>query len=210
MKKSIKNKAIAILACLFAVALSCSLFGMSTVHAEEVSKEQKFINNVASFVTLADTNADGSLSADEVRAAMGTGADTYFHAMYGFINNDDTATTHLEGYAAAKANYGIILGQYNLNGAVDLYSTLASGIRNIYKYTGYSYKDHEVVEAARADITRLSGAGFEQDMAFLKNSDLPKVEVSGVEEFQDIYEAEKKITKWKGDIENAIKAIKEI
>lgn len=210
MKKSIKNKAIAILACLFAIALSCSLFGMSTVHAEEVSKEQKFINNVASFVTLADTDHDGSLSADEVRAAMGTGADTYFHAMYGFINNDDTATTHLEGYAAAKANYGIILGQYNFNGAVDLYSTLATGIRNIYKLTGYSYKDHEVVEAARADITRLSGAGFEQDMAFLKNSDLPKVEDSGVEEFQDIYEAEKKITKWKGDIENAIKAIKEI
>ena len=210
MKKSIKNKAIAILACLFAIALSCSLFGMSTVHAEEVSKEQKFINNVASFVTLADTDHDGSLSADEVRAVMGTNADTYFLAMYGFINNDDTATTHLEGYAAAKANYGIILGQYNLNGAVDLYSALATRIRNIYKLTGYSYKDHEVVEAARAEITRLSGAGFEQDMAFLKNSDLPKVEVSGVEEFEDIIEAEKKIAKWKKDIENAIKAIKEI
>lgn len=210
MKKSIKNKAIAILACLFAIALSCSLFGMSTVHAEEVSKEQKFINNVASFVTLADTDHDGSLSADEVRAVMGTNADTYFLAMYGFINNDDTATTHLEGYAAAKANYGIILGQYNLNGAVDLYSALATRIRNIYKLTGYSYRDHEVVEAARAEITRLSGAGFEQDMAFLKNSDLPKVEVSGVEEFEDIIEAEKKIAKWKKDIENAIKAIKEI
>ena len=210
MKKSIKNKAIAILACLFAVALSCSLFGMSTVHAEEVSKEQKFINNVASFVTLADTNADGSLSADEVRAAMGTGADTYFLAMYGFINNDDTASTHLEGYAAAKANYGIILGQYNFNGAVDLYSTLASGIRNIYKLTGYSYNDHEVVEAARADITRLSGAGFEQDMAFLKNSDLPKVEVSGVEDFEDIVKAEAKIKEWREAIVNAINAIKAI
>ena len=210
MKKSIKNKAIAILACLFAIALSCSLFGMSTVHAEEVSKEQKFINNVASFVTLADTDHDGSLSADEVRAVMGTNADTYFLAMYGFINNDDTATTHLEGYAAAKANYGIILGQYNLNGAIDLYSALATRIRNIYKLTGYSYKDHEVVEGARADITHLSGTGYEKDMAFLKNSDLPKVEVSGVEEFEDIIEAEKKIAKWKKDIENAIKAIKEI
>ena len=210
MKKSIKNKAIAILACLFAIALSCSLFGMSTVHAEEVSKEQKFINNVASFVTLADTNADGSLSADEVRAVMGTGADTYFLAMYGFINNDDTATTHLEGYVAAKANYGIILGQYNLNGAVDLYSTLASGIRNIYKYTGFSYKDHLVVEAARADITRLSGAGYEQDMAFLKNSDLPKVEVSGVEDFEDIVKAEAKIKEWREAIVNAINAIKAI
>lgn len=212
MKKSIKNKAIAILACLFAIALSCTLIGTSTVRADEVSKEQNFINNVNEFVTLADADGNGSLTAEEVREVMGTKADTYFLAMYNFVSNDDTAAEHEEGYDEARNTvYPLVLAQYDYNGAVQLYSTLVTGIRDIYTKTGFSYDNHGTVETARADLNRLSGSvDYAKDYAFLKNCDLPKVEVEGVEEFQDIYEAEKKIKEWREAIVNAINAIKAI
>lgn len=217
MKKRIKNKAIAILIFLCAMFMSFSFVGNTAAFADS-DKETEFVSNVNSFVAMADSDSNGSLSDAEIRAVMGSDyritvgeseltADGLFLAMYNFVNNDDTATEHIVGYEEAKTVYSIIIAQYDLNGAVQLYSTLATTIRNIHLLQGASYKDHLKVEAARAKVDELSGAGYEQDMAFLKNSDIVDPE-SG--EFEDLVNAEVKIAAWKADIENAIAAIKAV
>ena len=214
MKTRVKNKAIAILLFLCAMFMSFSLIGNNAAFAGSDSvKETEFVTNVNSFVAMADSDENGSLSDGEIRAVMGVRneegmtADALFLAMYNFVNNDDTATEHIAGYEEAKTIYSLVIAQYDLNGAVQLYSTLATTIRNIHTLKGYSYKDHLKVEAARAQVTLLSGAGYEQDMAFLKNIDITDPE-SG--EFEDLVKAEAKIAAWKADIENAIAAIKAI
>lgn len=216
MKKRIKNKAIAILIFLCAMFMSFSFVGNTAAFADS-DKETEFVSNVNSFVAMADSDSNGSLSDAEIRAVMGSGdritvgeseltADGLFLAMYNFVNNDDTATEHIVGYEEAKTVYSLIIAQYDLNGAVQLYSTLATTIRNIHLLQGASYKDHLKVEAARAKVDELSGAGYEQDMAFLKNVDLDLV--GG--DFEDLVNAEAKITAWKEDIEHAIAAIKAV
>ncbi|MDY2842059.1 MAG: hypothetical protein SOT08_05240, partial [Candidatus Borkfalkiaceae bacterium] len=214
MKKRIKNKAIAILLFLCAMFMSFSLIGNNAAFADS-EDEAGFVANVNSFVAMADSDENGTLSDGEIRAVMGSTvrneaemtADALFLAMYNFVNNDDTATEHIAGYEGAKTIYSLVIAQYDLNGAVQLYSTLATTIRNIHTLKGYSYKDHLKVESARAQVTLLSGAGFEQDMAFLKNTDITNPE-SG--EFEDLVETEAKIAAWKADIVEAIAAIKAI
>lgn len=208
MTKTLKKSFIVILMLVTSLFFGFAFGTANSASADGLTNEEnKFISDVNTFIELADTDHDGALSIAEITAVKGTAdADTKFISMYTFISNSDTGNSEAT-YVAAKSNYQMIYTQYNIEGAVDFYSTLATTIRNIYTVAGSSYKQHTAVESARTEANKFSGTGFEKDLAFLKNSDLPFTD-SG--DYEDLFDAEAKISYWKTQIDNAIIAIKEI
>lgn len=208
MTKTLKKSFIVILMLVTSLFFGFAFGTANSASAADLTvEENKFISDVNAFIDLADTDDNGVLSSDEILAKKGNAeADSKFLSMYTFISNSDTGNTEAT-YVVAKQSYQTIYNQYNISGAVDFYSTLATSIRNIYTVTGSSYQQHTVVENARTEANKFADVGYEKDLAFLKNSDLP---FTDSDDYEDLVKAEAKIAVWKANIENAIAAIKAI
>ncbi len=204
---------------LFVMAIVCAFSASTLFTARADAKADAFVANATAFVEAADANDDGVLANDEIRAVMGTDVDTKFYAMYNFINNDAIGDlSSVPGYTDAKANYDQILAQYNVNGAVDLYSKLVTRAYTIHATNQASYTNNDEVVAMRTAFTTIYNSADTKDLAFLHNSDLVwvtgEVEVAGVMQAaeipEDLAKAETKMNGFKVAIKNAISAVKKI
>ena len=211
MTKTLKKGWLIVL--LLGLCFVCAVLGFNTkrAFAELTDDEQTFVDNYAGFLGLADSDHDGKLSDDEIRGVMGTDADTKFVSMYMHVNNAGSSATD-QSYADARGAYNNILAQYDLNGAVLLYSNLITRASYIYQRTGFSYANAEEVAGYRSSFNSMPG----KDLAFLKN--ILNWETTWVDTNEDgikdtpaeLYGAEQKIDEWETDINNAISAIKAI
>ncbi len=209
MTKTIKKSFVVVLmlvmSLFFALAVGTG-YSSASAADEEKTDAQVFIENVETFKTTVG-GADG-LSAEEIRNSMSEKDKvTLFFSMYNYVSSAGVITD--ADVNAAKQVYQKIYDQYNLNGAVDLYTSLTSSVYAIYKEKGQSYKDAFKVEAARAAWDELnSNTAKAQDLVMLKNSDLVYDTATGAPDM--LVQAEAKVAEWKANIDDAIAAIKVI
>lgn len=207
MTKTIKKSFVVVLMLVMSLffALAVGTGYSSASAADEDNAAQVFIENVETFKTTVG-GADG-LSAEEIRNSMSEKDKvTLFFRMYNYVSSAGVITD--ADVNAAKQVYQKIYDQYNLNGAVDLYTSLTSSVYAIYTEKGQSYKDAFKVEAARAAWDELnSNTAKAQDLGMLKNSDLV-YDTTGAPDM--LAKAEAKVAEWKANIDEAIKAIKKI
>lgn len=209
MTKTIKKSFVVVLmlvmSLFFALAVGTG-YSSASAADEEKTDAQVFIENVETFKTTVG-GADG-LSAEEIRNSMSQKDKvTLFFSMYNYVSSAGVITD--ADVNAAKQVYQKIYDQYNLNGAVDLYTSLTSSVYAIYKEKGQSYKDAFKVEAARAAWDELnSNTAKAQDLVMLKNSDLVYDTATGAPDM--LVQAEAKVAEWKANIDDAIAAIKVI
>ena len=207
MTKTIKKSFVVVLMLVMSLffALAVGTGYSSASAADEDNAAQVFIENVETFKTTVG-GADG-LSAEEIRNSMSQKDKvTLFFRMYNYVSSAGVITD--ADVNAAKQVYQKIYDQYNLNGAVDLYTSLTSSVYAIYTEKGQSYKDAFKVEAARAAWNELnSNTAKAQDLGMLKNSDLV-YDTTGAPDM--LAKAEAKVAEWKANIDDAIAAIKVI
>lgn len=207
MTKTIKKSFVVVLMLVMSLffALAVGTGYSSASAADEDNAAQVFIENVETFKTTVG-GADG-LSAEEIRNSMSEKDKvTLFFRMYNYVSSAGVITD--ADVNAAKQVYQKIYDQYNLNGAVDLYTSLTSSVYAIYTEKGQSYKDAFKVEAARAAWNELnSNTAKAQDLGMLKNSDLV-YDTTGAPDM--LAKAEAKVAEWKANIDDAIAAIKVI
>lgn len=207
MTKTIKKSFVVVLMLVMSLffALAVGTGYSSASAADEDNAAQVFIENVETFKTTVG-GADG-LSAEEIRNSMSEKDKvTLFFRMYNYVSSAGVITD--ADVNAAKQVYQKIYDQYNLNGAVDLYTSLTSSVYAIYTEKGQSYKDAFKVEAARRAWDELnSNTAKAQDLGMLKNSDLV-YDTTGAPDM--LAKAEAKVAEWKANIDEAIKAIKKI
>lgn len=207
MTKTIKKSFVVVLMLVMSLffALAVGTGYSSASAADEDNAAQVFIENVETFKTTVG-GADG-LSAEEIRNSMSEKDKvTLFFRMYNYVSSAGVITD--ADVNAAKQVYQKIYDQYNLNGAVDLYTSLTSSVYAIYTEKGQSYKDAFKVEAARAAWDELnSNTAKAQDLGMLKNSDLV-YDTTGAPDM--LAKAEAKVAEWKANIDDAIAAIKVI
>lgn len=207
MTKTIKKSFVVVLMLVMSLffALAVGTGYSSASAADEDNAAQVFIENVETFKTTVG-GADG-LSAEEIRNSMSQKDKvTLFFRMYNYVSSAGVITD--ADVNAAKQVYQKIYDQYNLNGAVDLYTSLTSSVYAIYTEKGQSYKDAFKVEAARAAWDELnSNTAKAQDLGMLKNSDLV-YDTTGAPDM--LAKAEAKVAEWKANIDDAIAAIKVI
>lgn len=217
MTKTIKKSFVVVLmlvmSLFFALAVGTG-YSSASAADEEKTDAQVFIENVKTFKTTVDTDADGVLSDEEIRASMSAKDKvTLFLSMYNYISTSGVITD--QDVLTAKETYQRIYVQYNKNGAVDLYTALKSSMVSVYMDIGHTYEDHTMVEDTRADWTALnSDAEKAQDLSMLKNSDLKFIKEGTDPDVKDVPEslvkAEDQIKVWKANIEAAIAKIKAI
>lgn len=208
MTKTIKKSFVVVLmlvmSLFFALAVGTG-YSSASAADEEKTDAQVFIENVETFKTT--VGGEDGLSAEEIRNSMSQKDKvTLFFSMYNYVSSAGVITD--ADVNAAKQVYQKIYDQYNLNGAVDLYTSLTSSVYAIYKEKGQSYKDAFKVEAARAAWDELnSNTAKAQDLGMLKNSDLV-YDTTGAPDM--LVKAEAKVAEWKANIDDAIAAIKKI
>ena len=238
MTKAIKKTLLAIMVFGLVIAGAFSAMSLKKAHADYTL--DNFIADAQAYAVLADQDGTPGLSDDDILNAMGSTetdangstADTYFFAMYNYINND-SGTASGNDYENAKAIFNQIYAQYNRElineggqsfGTVDLYSNLVTTVRDIYNQTGHYYsrdKDSATIYRTLFDFIVANGGiggATKNDLKFLKNSDLEWVDTYGSTAIAygykvtpiDLYKAEQKIETWRANIENAITAIKNI
>ena len=217
MTKTIKKSFVVVLmlvmSLFFALAVGTG-YSSASAADEEKTDAQVFIENVKTFKTTVDTDADGVLSDEEIRASMSAKDKvTLFLSMYNYISTSGVITD--QDVLTAKETYQRIYVQYNKNGAVDLYTALKSSMVSVYMDIGHTYEDHTIVEDTRADWTALnSDVEKAQDLSMLKNSDLKFIKEGTEPDVKDVPEslvkAEEQIKVWKANIEEAIAKIKAI
>ena len=209
MTKTIKKSFVVVLmlvmSLFFALAVGTG-YSSASAADEEKTDAQVFIENVETFKTTVG-GADG-LSAEEIRNSMSQRDKvTLFFRMYNYVSSAGVITD--ADVKAAKQVYQKIYDQYNLNGAVDLYTSLTSSVYAIYTEKGQSYKDAFKVEAARTAWNDLNtDTAKAQDLGMLKNSDLAYDTATGDPDM--LVKAEAKVKEWKKNIDDAIDAIKQI
>lgn len=209
MTKTIKKSFVVVLmlvmSLFFALAVGTG-YSSASAADEEKTDAQVFIENVETFKTT--VGGEDGLSAEEIRNSMSQKDKvTLFFSMYNYVSSAGVITD--ADVNAAKQVYQKIYDQYNLNGAVDLYTSLTSSVYAIYKEKGQSYKDAFKVEAARAAWDELnSNTAKAQDLGMLKNSDLVYDTATGAPDM--LVQAEAKVKEWKKNIDDAIAAIKVI
>lgn len=207
MTKTIKKSFVVVLMLVMSLffALAVGTGYSSASAADEDNAAQVFIENVETFKTTVG-GADG-LSAEEIRNSMSQKDKvTLFFRMYNYVSSAGVITD--ADVNAAKQVYQKIYDQYNLNGAVDLYTSLTSSVYAIYTEKGQSYKDAFKVTAARTAWDELnSNTAKAQDLGMLKNSDLV-YDTTGAPDM--LAKAEAKVAEWKANIDDAIAAIKVI
>lgn len=207
MTKTIKKSFVVVLMLVMSLffALAVGTGYSSASAADEDNAAQVFIENVETFKTTVG-GADG-LSAEEIRNSMSQKDKvTLFFRMYNYVSSAGVITD--ADVNAAKQVYQKIYDQYNLNGAVDLYTSLTSSVYAIYTEKGQSYKDAFKVEAARTAWNDLNtDTAKAQDLGMLKNSDLV-YDTTGAPDM--LAKAEAKVAEWKANIDDAIAAIKVI
>lgn len=209
MTKTIKKSFVVVLmlvmSLFFALAVGTG-YSSASAADEEKTDAQVFIENVETFKTTVG-GADG-LSAEEIRNSMSQKDKvTLFFSMYNYVSSAGVITD--ADVKAAKQVYQKIYDQYNLNGAVDLYTSLTSSVYAIYTEKGQSYKDAFKVAAARTAWDDLNtDTAKAQDLGMLKNSDLAYDTATGDPDM--LVKAEAKVKEWKKNIDDAIDAIKQI
>lgn len=207
MTKTIKKSFVVVLMLVMSLffALAVGTGYSSASAADEDNAAQVFIENVETFKTT--VGGEDGLSAEEIRNSMSQKDKvTLFFRMYNYVSSAGVITD--ADVNAAKQVYQKIYDQYNLNGAVDLYTSLTSSVYAIYTEKGQSYKDAFKVEAARAAWDELnSNTAKAQDLGMLKNSDLV-YDTTGAPDM--LAKAEAKVAEWKANIDDAIAAIKVI
>ena len=208
MTKTIKKSFVVVLMLVMSLffALAVGTGYSSASAAEDKTDAQVFIENVETFKTTVG-GEDGKLSNEEIRNSMSDKTSvTLFFSMYNYVSSAGVITD--SDVLAAKQTYQTVYDQYNLNGAVDLYTSLTSSVYAIYTEKGQSYKDAFKVEAARKAWNELNtNTAKTQDLAMLKNSDLVFDETGAPDM---LVKAEAKVAEWKANIDNAIAAIKVI
>lgn len=208
MTKTIKKSFVVVLmlvmSLFFALAVGTG-YSSASAADEEKTDAQVFIENVETFKTT--VGGEDGLSAEEIRNSMSQKDKvTLFFSMYNYVSSAGVITD--ADVNAAKQVYQKIYDQYNLNGAVDLYTSLTSSVYAIYTEKGQSYKDAFKVAAARTAWDELnSNTAKAQDLGMLKNSDLV-YDTTGAPDM--LVKAEDQVKKWKENIDYAIAAIKKI
>lgn len=209
MTKTIKKSFVVVLmlvmSLFFALAVGTG-YSSASAADEEKTDAQVFIENVETFKTT--VGGEDGLSAEEIRNSMSQRDKvTLFFRMYNYVSSAGVITD--ADVKAAKQVYQKIYDQYNLNGAVDLYTSLTSSVYAIYTEKGQSYKDAFKVEAARTAWNDLNtDTAKAQDLGMLKNSDLAYDTATGDPDM--LVKAEAKVKEWKKNIDDAIDAIKQI
>lgn len=209
MTKTIKKSFVVVLmlvmSLFFALAVGTG-YSSASAADEEKTDAQVFIENVETFKTT--VGGEDGLSAEEIRNSMSQRDKvTLFFRMYNYVSSAGVITD--ADVKAAKQVYQKIYDQYNLNGAVDLYTSLTSSVYAIYTEKGQSYKDAFKVEAARTAWDDLNtDTAKAQDLGMLKNSDLAYDTATGDPDM--LVKAEAKVKEWKKNIDDAIDAIKQI
>lgn len=209
MTKTIKKSFVVVLmlvmSLFFALAVGTG-YSSASAADEEKTDAQVFIENVETFKTT--VGGEDGLSAEEIRNSMSQRDKvTLFFRMYNYVSSAGVITD--ADVNAAKQVYQKIYDQYNLNGAVDLYTSLTSSVYAIYTEKGQSYKDAFKVAAARTAWDDLNtDTAKAQDLGMLKNSDLAYDTATGDPDM--LVKAEAKVKEWKKNIDDAIDAIKQI
>ena len=88
MTKTLKKCLLAVM--MFGLAIACALVGFNATRAfaDLTTNQQKFVDDYAAFLEIADANEDGELSVAEIEGVKGNAAaDAKFLSMYMYISN---------------------------------------------------------------------------------------------------------------------------